>query len=118
MRYTIPVLALAALSGVPFAAVAFDNGQYGDVPANVRTWFKNVRSPQGIPCCDMADGHRTQFEMRSDGYWVPIDGEWRHVPPEAIVQNAGNPVGEAVVWFVMLGGNTYHIRCFVPGSGA
>src|ERR1700733_2967907 len=118
MRYTLPVLALAALAGLPFAAMAFDNGQYGDVPANVRTWFKNVRSPQGIPCCDMADGHRTQFEMRTDGYWVPIDGEWRHVPSEAIVQSAGNPVGEAVVWFAVLCGNTYHIRCFVPGSGA
>ena len=56
--------------------------------------------------------------MRTDGYWVPIEGEWRQVPAEAIVYNAGNPVGEAVVWYVRQGVNTYYIRCFVPGDDA
>jgi hypothetical protein len=116
MRQTLRVLTIITLSSIPFAAVAFDNGQYNDVPANVRTWFRNVHSPQGVPCCDIADGHRTDFEMRSDGYWVPIEGEWRHVPSEAIVQNAGNPTGEAVVWYVSQGGGKYFIRCFVPGN--
>ena len=108
---------IAALSCVPFAAAAFDNGQYNNVPDNIRSWFKSVRSPHGVPCCDVADGHRTEYDMRSDGYWVPIEGEWHHVPSEAVVHNAGNPVGEAVVWWVRQGGNTLYIRCFVPGGG-
>ena len=117
MHHTLPVFTLMALSCLTVSAVAFDNGQYADAPANVRSWFKSVRSPQGVPCCDMADGHRTDYEMRSDGYWVPIDGEMRHVPPDAVVYNAGNPVGEAVVWYVRQGTNPYFIRCFVPGGG-
>jgi hypothetical protein len=118
MRYALPAVALAALFCIPVTAAAFDNGQYGDVPANVRSWFKAVRSPQGVPCCDMADGHRTDYEMRVDNhYWVPIAGEMRQVPNEAVVHNAGNPVGEAIVWYVAQGTNSYYIRCFVPGGG-
>lgn len=90
--------------------------EWGDIPDHVREWFKSVRNPQGVPCCDIADGHRTPYDIRSDGYWVPIAGEWRQVPQEAIVYNAGNPVGEAVVWYVRQGESTYYIRCFVSGS--
>ena len=117
MRIITRGLFVAALSSLPFAAVAIDNGQYNNVPDNIRSWFKNVRSPHGVPCCDIADGHRTEYDMRTDGYWVPIEGAWQPVPPEAIVYNAGNPVGEAVVWYVQQGANSYYIRCFVPGGG-
>jgi len=88
MRYTsnfLRGLLIASLAGLPIAAQALDNGQYGGVPDNVRSWFKSVRSPHGVPCCDISDGHRTAFDMRPDGYYVPIEGEWRQVPPEAIV---------------------------------
>ena len=118
MQHTLRVLTIALLSGAPFAATAFDNGQYKDVPDNIRSWFKSVRSPRGVPCCDVADGHRTDYEMRADNhFWVPIEGEWRQVPPEAVVHNAGNPVGEAVVWYIRQGTTEYYIRCFVPGEG-
>src|SRR5690242_20707140 len=52
-------LLIASLAGLPIAAQALDNGQYGGVPDNVRSWFKSVRSPHGVPCCDISDGHRT-----------------------------------------------------------
>jgi hypothetical protein len=118
MLHTLRVLTIALLSGAPFAATAFDNGQYKDVPDNIRSWFKSVRSPRGVPCCDIADGHRTDFEMRADNhFWVPIEGEWRQVPAESVVHNAGNPVGEAVVWYVRQGPGNIYIRCFVPGEG-
>jgi len=42
-------------------------------------------------CRDIVDGHRTTYDMRGDGYWVPIEGAWQHVPPEPVVHNAGNP---------------------------
>lgn len=108
----IKLLMIAALT-MP----VFDNGSHDDIPDNIRQWFKDVRSPHGVPCCDISDGHRTSYDIRSDGYWVPIEGEWLLVPPEAVVYNAGNPVGEAIVWYVKQGNSAYYIRCFVPGSG-
>ncbi len=110
------MLAVVSICAVSLPAVATDQGQYGNVPDNIRSWFKSVMSPKGVPCCDVADGHRTDYNMRADEYWVPIDGEWLPVPAEAIVYNAGNPVGEAVVWYTKYNGKAY-IRCFVPGGG-
>ncbi len=116
MKRRAAIYLLASLSLWTVGAAAMDRGQFESVPENVRTWFKNVRSPHGVPCCDIADGHRTDYQMRSDGYWVPIDGEWMPVPPEAIVENAGNPVGQAVVWYSHFNERVF-IRCFVPGGG-
>jgi hypothetical protein len=97
---------------------AFDSEKYMNVDPNVRQWFKNQRSPHGVPCCDVADGHQTEYDMRPDNhYWVPIEGEWRQVPSEAVIYNAGNPVGEAIVWYVRQGPDAVYIRCFVPGGG-
>lgn len=117
MRYVVSVLALLASP-----AHAVDNGQWGDVPDNIRSWFKSVKSPRGVPCCDIADGHRTQYEIRGAGFWIPNplnEQEWIEVPPEAVVYNAGNPVGEAVVWWVPYATNPggVYVRCFVPGAG-
>ena len=47
----------------------------------------------------------------------PINGLWWQVPEKAIIRNAGNPLGEAVVWYVNLRGNI-EIRCFVPADAA
>ena len=98
-------------------ALAHDNGQFSNVPDTVRTWFKNVKSQHGVPCCDIADGHRTDYDIRKNRYWVPINGTWMPVPPEAVIENAGNPVGDAVVWYSIYG-DLVMIRCFVPGGGA
>jgi hypothetical protein len=108
---TLPLLFIG------FGAQAFDLGQYNNVPDNVRAWFKSVRSTRGIPCCDVADGHRTDYDMRQDAYWVPVDGKWMPVPADSVVQNAANPTGDAVVWYSKYGEHVV-IRCFVPGGGA
>jgi hypothetical protein len=98
-------------------AIARDNGQFGNVPPDISAWFKSVRSKKGIPCCDIADGHRTDYTTRGNTYRVPINDKWMEVPPEAVVENSGNPTGDAVVWYTEFNGNVY-IRCFVPGGGA
>lgn len=108
------VLAVLAI-GTP--ALARDNGQFADVSPSVRAWFKSVKSQHGVPCCDIADGHRTDYDMRKDQYWVPINGNWMPVPPDAVLDTVGNPVGDAVVWYSIYGEHVV-IRCFVPGSGA
>jgi hypothetical protein len=76
-------------------AHAVDRGQYENVSDDVRKWY----------------------DVRGGAYWVPINGLWWQVPEKAIVRNAGNPLGEAVVWYVNLRGNI-EIRCFVPADAA
>ena len=107
----VPLVSLAC------GAHATDQGQFENVPDNVRSWFKSVKSPKGVPCCDISDGHRTDYDMRDSSYWVPIEGEWRQVPDGAVIRDAGNPVGEAIVWYVHHRGSIV-ISCFVPGGGA
>src|ERR1700744_6683883 len=85
-------LACCALAGT---ALAFDNGQYENVPPDIRAWFKGVVAPNGVPCCDMADGHRTEYDFRGGAYWVPIEGQWMVVAEHAVIRDRGNPGGEA-----------------------
>jgi hypothetical protein len=104
-------------------AGAMDRDELKDVPASIRQWFESMKSPSGKPCCSYADGHRTEYEIRGDSYWVPIDAVWTSVPPGAVIFDKGNPFAEAVVWYspVIEGGRwmgRWKIICFVPGSGA
>jgi hypothetical protein len=89
---------------------AFDTGRYGEFRDNIRSWFKSVRSPNGVLCRHIAGGRRTTWDKRTgdDRYWVPIEGEWASVSPETVVYNAGNPTGEAVVWYVSDGATSPH----------
>lgn len=111
LRYALAALVLCT------PALAHDNGQFKDVPPAIREWFKSVKSQMGIPCCDIADGHRTEYDMRENKYWVPINGQWVEVPPDAVLKDVGNPVGDAVVWYSIFNDSVI-IRCFVPGGGA
>lgn len=115
MRRLAHIALLAYLSALATAAFAFDNGQYEDVPPDIRAWFKSVMAPNGVPCCDISDGHRTSYDFREGAYWVPIEGQWIAVPERAVILDRGNPVGEAVVWYVHHRG-TIIISCFVPAD--
>jgi hypothetical protein len=117
MRLHALLLVFGALILASGTVRGVDRGQFEDVPDDTRAWFKGVRSPSGAVCCDISDGHRTIYDVREGGYWVPIDGAWWRVPETAVVRNAGNPLGEAVVWYVSLRGNI-EIRCFVPADAS
>src|SRR5664279_907172 len=108
----VTLLTVSALTG---AALAFDNGQYENVPADIRAWFKGVVAPNGVPCCDISDGHRTEYDFHEGAYWVPIEGQWMQVPAHAIIRDRGNPVGEAVVWYVHHRGSII-ISCLFPAE--
>jgi hypothetical protein len=101
-----------------FVIPAFNqqDGQYDHIPQHLRDWFNAQRSPHGVPCCNIADGHLVQDDIRVDSYWAFFENEWRQIPPEAIIYGSKNPNGMAVVWYVRQGVNTYYVRCFVPGS--
>jgi hypothetical protein len=115
MRRLAHIALLACLSALATAAFAFDNGQYENVPADIRAWFKSVMAPNGVPCCDISDGHRTTYDFHESAYWVPIEGQWMVVPERAVIRDRGNPVGEAVVWYVRHRGSII-ISCFVPAD--
>ena len=117
MRRYVRLVMIALIVARAGAAHALDRGQYENVPADIRAWFKGVVSPSGVPCCDFSDGHRTAYDVRGGAYWVPIDGLWWQVPERAIIRNQGNPVGEAVVWYVNQRGSIV-INCFVPADAA
>ena len=117
MRRFAQAALLAYLSALTSTALAVDIGQFDNVPADIRAWFKSVIAPNGVPCCDISDGHRTEYDFRAGAYWVPIEGEWMQVPPHAIIRDRGNPVGEAVVWYVHHRGRIV-ISCFVPADAA
>lgn len=121
---TKPLIATLMFCAVSATAAAMDRGQFKDVPPAIRDWFENMRSPKGIACCSYADGHRTGYDIRQSQYWVPIDGEWYPVPPEAVIKTE-NPVGEAIVWYLRQadsegdlppGIERYRIICFVPSG--
>jgi hypothetical protein len=92
-----------------------------------RSWFKSVRSKQGMPCCDMADGHPTTMDHREDGYYIPNPRDpdhqpWLKVPDLALTEPRNNPIGIATVWYVVYESQPLddpsgvYIRCFVPDS--
>ena len=104
---------LAGMAALP--ARELYPGQYAQYDDATKQWFRGVRSPSGVPCCDIADGHRTEFKTIGAEYWVPIEETWMQVPPESIVKGSKNPTGQAVVWWIK--GTNYpngiFIRCFV-----
>ena len=115
MRRFAPIALLACACALTGAAFAFDNGQYENVPPDIRAWFKGVIAPNGVPCCDISDGHRTDYDFHDGAYWVPIEGQWMAVPERAIIRDRGNPVGQAVVWYVHHRGSII-ISCFAPAD--
>jgi hypothetical protein len=115
MRKFAPFVLLACLCMLANAALAVDRGQFGHVPPDIRAWFKSVIAPNGVPCCDESDGHRTTYDVRGGAYWVPIEGQWMQVPERAVIRDQGNPIGEAVVWYVHHRGSII-ISCFVPAD--
>src|SRR6266404_9762380 len=69
MRQSAQLVLLMSLTFFTGAAHAVDRGQFENVPDDIRAWFKGVRSQDGVPCCDISDGHRTEYDVRAGAYW-------------------------------------------------
>jgi len=107
------VLGALALSQASFHPVqARDDGRYAQSP--LKPWFDSLKSRKGF-CCSDADGEETEYEMRDDAYWAPIDGVWQPVPKEAVITEP-NKVGRAMKWIYMENGER-KFRCFLPAGG-
>jgi hypothetical protein len=115
----VMILTLLA-SSVIGVALARDNGQWANQPADIREWFNGLHSQGHGPCCSFADGLSIEdpdWRITTAGtYQVYYQQKWRDVPPDAVVKGA-NRVGHAVLWPVQFGGGAViTIRCFLPGS--
>ena len=89
MRY---IIAFILLVSVP--AFARDDGRYAQSP--LKAWFDSLKSKKGL-CCAEADGRETEYDIRKDKYWVPVNGMWTQVPDEALLTGP-NKVGRAMLW--------------------
>jgi hypothetical protein len=47
-----------------------------NVPPDIRAGFNGVIAPNGVPCYNIADGQRTEYDFREGAYWVPIEDQW------------------------------------------
>jgi hypothetical protein len=113
MRWFVMCIAILLIAA---PATARDDGRYANSP--LHSWFDHLASGKGL-CCSFADGRTisdVDVEMRTNHYWVHVDGAWILVPDEAVITEP-NKAGVAVVWpYVGEDGKT-QIRCFLPGSG-
>jgi hypothetical protein len=104
------VLVLSA--ALPHPVAARDDGRYAQSP--LKPWFDQLKSRKGY-CCSDADGEETEYEMRGDNYWAPIEGVWQPVPSEALITEP-NKVGRAMKWIYIENGEK-RFRCFLPAGG-
>jgi len=78
-------------------------------------WFRSLRQPgTGISCCSIADCRQTDFRIEGDHYQAMVDGSWKTVPKDRILERSDNPTGRAVVCYTPYVG----IMCFIKGPEA
>ena len=107
-RIAYIMLAFTVLAlGVP--AVARDNGQWANSPANIREWFESLRQPDHprISCCGEADAFEADnFEVEGDHYVAIItngkgvieNGTRITVPNAKMKFDRGNPTGHGIIF--------------------
>ncbi len=114
-------LALVALS---LPAVARDNGQWGNQPADLREWFQRLMQPDNpsVSCCGEADAFEADsYEVQGDQYVAIItngkgtipEGTRIPVPNQKMKWDEGNPTGHGII-FIGSGGQVF---CYVTPGG-
>jgi len=113
----IVVFNLVVTPSLMAPAAARDDGRYAQSP--LKPWFDSLRDKNGIGCCSDADGIKLDDPEwrceRADRCFVRLDGAWREVPPDAILETS-NIVGYAMVWRIPDGRGGTIIRCFLRGT--
>jgi hypothetical protein len=91
--------------------------QGADPNSPIGRWFKELRTPGGVPCCDVSDGRATRVRYVNDHWEAWIDERfeggagvgWVPIPQTAILEETDNPVGQPVVFWRPYSG----VICFV-----
>jgi hypothetical protein len=106
------------------AANARDDGQWADVPENVRQWFQSLKQPDHprLSCCGEADAFEADsFEVEGDHYVAIItngkglipNGKRIAVPNQKMKWDRGNPTGHGIIFI----GTQGQIYCYVTPGG-
>ncbi len=83
-------------------------------------WFKSLMMPgTKASCCDLADCHATDADMRRGQWWAVVDDEWRAVPQSKVLTSPHSIDGSA---YVCTGSPSWSfggikdtpIYCFIP----
>lgn len=95
---------------------AFDDKKWGH-DEETSQWFKSLRGPSGIPCCDYTDGSRIEdpgdYKENEDGsYEVFAHDKWNHISKDYVLEGS-NKVGYAILWWPPM---MDHPICFLPGT--
>lgn len=109
----IRLLVASLLIAMIVPVLARDDGRYAQSP--LKGWFDSLKSKTGHGCCSVADGQETDYDIRGESYWAPIDGVWQPVPDEAVITEP-NKVGHAMKW-IMIEDGVKKFRCFIPSAG-
>lgn len=115
------VLALLLFSTTAFAR---DNGQWEDVPPNIRQWFQSLMQPDlpHMSCCGSADAYEADnFEVKGDQYVAIItdgrgvipNGTRILIPNNKMKWDEGNPTGHGIVFI----GSQGQVFCYVQPGG-
>ena len=77
-------------------------------------WFNSLRSPwTNALCCSIARLSSTNSRINGDHYEAFVGGQWRSVPPDAVLRRTDNP--NRFVQSSMPGTPSAGIMCFVRG---
>ncbi len=108
LRSSAVAVTLLTFSALPTVSAPPENADPRLAP-----WFNSLRQPgTGVSCCSISDCRPVDYRVSGAGYEVWIEGTWRQVPADKILQGRDNPIGRAVVcWTPALG-----IMCFVRGT--
>jgi hypothetical protein len=83
-----------------------------DADMSLAPWFQGLRQPgTGMSCCSISDCRQTEFRTAGNHYEAMIEGQWRAIPPDKILDGIDNPTGRAVVCYTP----TMGIMCFIRG---
>jgi hypothetical protein len=81
------------------------------------SWYKGLNSKGGGYCCIESEANGladSAWESKDGHYRVFIFGEWRDVPPDAVL-TVPNLAGRTLLWADKAWRGGVTIRCFMPG---
>lgn len=122
--WAVLLIQILALTTGLMVAKARDDGQWADMPEQVRQWFQSLKQPDHprLSCCGEADAFEADsFEVEGDHYVAIItsgkgimqNGARIPVPNQKMKWDAGNPTGHGVIFI----GPQGQVYCYVTPSG-
>jgi hypothetical protein len=130
IRTALPFASIATASlliSVLNATAAGPPSKWGLDPETSK-WFKDLRAPNGTPCCSYVDGMQlddVDYRENPDGTFevhiINAQGDrWEHVDKNHIINPPDRKVDYAIVWPYTWspahnGDHSNGVYCFMPG---